>query len=106
MLTVSDFLAQRKACALMIQGLVFSGMLVVGSVILADRKLVQFWPRRTGILLFAPGRRRKQQRAEILLVILFCTLCGWLILKRDNAGQRAFGERRSLEKHAILVQGR
>ena len=90
----------------MIQGLVFFGMLLVGSLLLADRKLVRFWPRRTGILVFTPGCRRQQQQAEILLVILFCTLCGWLILKRDNAGQKSFGERRRLERREILLQAR
>jgi hypothetical protein len=81
-------------------------MLLVGSLLLADRKLVRFWPRRTGILLFTPGRRRQQQQTEVLLVILFCTLCGWLILKRDNARQKSVLGRRSLEKHVILVTAR
>jgi hypothetical protein len=90
----------------MIHGLVFFGMLLLGSLLLADRKLVRFWPRRTGLLGFTPGRRRQQRQAGVLLVILFCTLCGWLILKRDNAGQKSFGERRRLERREILLQAR
>jgi hypothetical protein len=103
-LTVSFILAKRPEQ--MIQGLVFSCILLTGSLLLADRKLVRFRPPRTGILIFTPGRRRQRQQAEILLVILFCILCGWLILKRDNARQKSFHERSRLEKHAILVQGR
>lgn len=89
----------------MIQGLLFLGMLLVGSLLLADRKLVRFRPRRTGILIFTPGRRKQQQQAEVLLVILFCTLCGWLILKRENAGPKSSGGRK-LAKHAMLVLAR
>lgn len=89
----------------MIQGLVFIGMLVVGSLLLAGRELVRFRPRTTGILIFTPGRRRQQQKIEVLLVILFCTLCGWLILKRENATRKSIGARRT-EKQDILVKAR
>ena len=92
--------------ALMTQGLVFLGILVVAGLLLADGKLVRFWRPKTGIWVFKPGRRRQRQHADVFLMILFCVLCGWLIQDRGHAGQKSLGEHGRLEKHAILLQAR
>jgi predicted RNA methylase len=74
----------------LVRGLVFMGILLIASLLLADPKRLKLWagPDRR-VWLLRPGYGRKRRAVDRVLLAIFCSLCGWLVYSHSEANRNS-----------------